>query len=125
MNIHLQTPTRLTVTDFEDDAFNISEDNSALYLSALSMWIAALARCTFAVLEHYGHRFDSDPSTVEISMDWDFLDNPTRFKTINMDIYWPTLDDKRIKPVQRAAQKCTIHNTIHDCVEINTSVRNI
>jgi len=123
MDIHLQAPTKLTVSDFEDEAFNIIEDNPALYLSALSMWIAALARCTFAVLEHYGHRFDADPSTVEITMDWDFLDNPTRFKTINMDIYWPTLEEKRIKPVQRVAEKCTIHNTIHDCVEIITQVR--
>ncbi len=123
MNIHLQKPTQFTISDFEDDEFNITEESPALYFSALTMWVAALARCTNAVLEVYGHRFDADPETIKITMNWEYAEKPTKFKNIVMDIHWPTLPEKRLKSVQRAAQHCTIHNTIHDCVEIETTVR--
>ncbi len=83
MKIHLKSPTRLTISEFEDDALNIVEENPALYFNALSMWVAALARCTFAVLEVYGHRFDADAGTVQITMDWDYAEQPTRFTAHN------------------------------------------
>jgi len=123
MDIHLQAPTRFTISDFEDEELNIREDSPALYFSALTMWVAALARCTYAVLEVYGHRFGADSRSVEIAMSWEYAENPTRFSKIEMDIYWPTLPEKRRRAVERAAQHCTIHNTIHDCVEVVTRVK--
>ncbi len=123
MNIHLQAPTRFTISDFEDEELNIQTDSPALYFSALTMWVAALARCTYAVLEVYGHRFGTDSQSVQITMEWEYAEQPTRFRKIVMDIHWPTLPEKRRRAVERAAQHCTIHNTIHDCVEIVTTVR--
>ncbi len=123
MNIHLQNQTQFTIDDMDDDAINITSDSPVLYFNALSMWVAGLSRCTFAVLAVYGDRFDADPDTIKMNMNWDFHSEPTRFRNIVMDIYWPSLPEKRLKAVRRVAHHCTIHNTINDCVEIETLVR--
>ena len=123
MNIHLVSPTELNINDMDDEAFNITSANPVLYFNALSMWVAALSRCTFSVLAVYGDRFDADPDTIDMTMRWDFLEDPTRFKNIDMDIYWPALPKSRLKAVQRVAHHCTIHNTINDCVAVATTVR--
>lgn len=123
MNIHLISPTELTIEDMDDEEFHVTSANPVLYFNALSMWVASLSRCTFSVLAVYGDRFDVDPDTIVMTMRWDFLEEPTRFKQIEMDIYWPALSPKRLKAVQRVAQHCTIHNTIHDCVDVATTVR--
>lgn len=123
MNIQLHSPTSLTISDFDDDVFNILTDKPVLSFTALSMWVAALARCTFSVLAVYGERFDADPDSIEITLNWDFVEGPTRFKSIQMDIHWPSLPENRLKAVQRVAAKCTIHNTLYGCVQVDTSVQ--
>ena len=67
---------------------------------------------------------DVEIENIVTNMTWDFASDPTRFDVINMDIYWPELPEKRVKSVERAAHKCTIHTTIKDCVEINVRVFN-
>ena len=67
---------------------------------------------------------DVEIENIVTKLTWSFSTDPTRFKVIDMDIYWPELPEKRLKSVERAAHKCTIHTTIHDCVEINIRVFN-
>lgn len=122
MNIHLHAPTSLTIADFDTDEFHITADNPALSFTALAMWVASLARCTFSVLAVYGERFDADPDSIEIKLDWTFAEQPTRFQSIQMQVFWPDLPENRLKAVQRVAGHCTIHNTIHDCVDVTTTV---
>ncbi|MCK5897309.1 MAG: OsmC family protein [Cocleimonas sp.] len=118
-----QQEIRLSRFDLVDE-FDIVLENKMMRLSALAMFVASLGRCTFAVLDHYALRMDVEIENILTKMTWEFSTEPTRFKVINMDIYWPELPDKRVKSVQRAAHKCTIHTTIHECVEINTRVFN-
>lgn len=124
MKIHIPAERHLQLSDFDADGFDITSANPALYLSALSMFVASLGRCTFAVLAVFGDRHDIDPDDISMEMRWEFAENPTRFSKIVMDIHWPGLPDKRLKVAQRMAQHCTIHNTIHECVEIVTEVDN-
>jgi len=118
-----QKEIRLSRFDLMDD-LEIVLENKMQRLSALAMFVTSLGRCTFAVLDHYALRMDVEIENIVTQMTWEFSTEPTKFKVINMDIYWPELPEKRLKSVQRAAHKCTIHTTIKDCVEINTRVFN-
>lgn len=123
MNIHFLDAHRFVVSDFDDDGFNISGEKPIFELTALATFVLSLARCTFAVLWVYGERSDADPDSIEMTMSWDFDHEPTRFRQIKMDIYWPSLPGKKLKVAQKMATHCTIHNTIHNCVDIVTAVR--
>jgi uncharacterized OsmC-like protein len=123
MNIHFEDAQRFVVSQLEDDAFNVSGEKPIFELTALATFVLSLARCTYAVLWVYGGRSDADPESIEMTMSWEFDHEPTRFKQIAMDIYWPTLAVKKQKVAQKMAAHCTIHNTIHNCVEMNTTLR--
>ncbi len=123
MNVHFEDAQRFVVSDLEDDAFNVSGEKPIFELTALAMFVLSLARCTYSVLWVYGGRTSSDPENIQMTMSWDFFHDPTRFKKISMDILWPSLPAKKLKAAQNMAAHCTIHNTIHDCVEMDTTVR--
>ena len=124
MNIHLVNQTELKLSRFNEDGFNISMNDESMRYSAIAMFVTSLARCTYAVLEHYATRMDITTENIVTNMTWDFIENPTRINQIGMAIYWPELPEKRIASVQRASHKCTISNTINDCVIIKTTVFN-
>lgn len=124
MQIKVLQQEKMLLSDLDSDRIDIKLDNQALYFGAISMFVASLGRCTFAVLSSYAIRLDLDTDNVTIALDWDYLNDPTRVNNINMQINWPELPDKRVKSVQRATHMCTIHNTIHDCVNIETEVTN-
>ena len=58
-----------------------------------------------------------------MTMSWNYHHDPTRFKQIEMDIYWPILPEKKQKIAQKMAAHCTIHNTIRNSVEVKTTLR--
>ncbi len=124
MKIQLSGDKQLEMSHFEEEGLDISSNNPALYFSALAMFVASLGRCTYATLAVYGDRQDIDPETIHMKLSWQFTENPTRYQKIIMDIFWEPLPDSRIKAAQRVARQCTIHNSIHDCVEIETRVFN-
>jgi uncharacterized OsmC-like protein len=110
--------------DFETEGMDISLESEAMYFSAMHMFVAALGRCTFAVLEDYSMRIDAETEDITIELSWEYASKPTRISHITMLIHWSELPDSRIKAVQRAAHLCTLHSTLHGCVEIETKVRN-
>lgn len=124
MKITVTAQQELELSAFDEDGIEIILENKMQKLSALAMFVASLGRCTFAVLDHYALRMDVPIENIVTKLEWDFLSDPTRFKTINMDIFWPEVPEKRITSVERASHKCAISNTIRDCVEINVRVFN-
>ncbi len=124
MIIQVLGKTELRLSRFDEEGFDIQLENKITRLSALAMFITALGRCTFAVLDHYALRMDVPIENIVTHLEWDYHSDPTRFKTINMEIYWPELPEKRVASVERASHKCAISNTIKDCVEVNVSVFN-
>ena len=124
MKITVLGQTELRLSSFDEDGIEIILENKMQKLSALAMFVASLGRCTFAVVDHYALRMDVPIENIVTHLKWDFLTEPTRFKTIDMDIYWPEVPEKRVASVERASHKCAISNTIKDCVEIKTTVLN-
>ncbi len=124
MQIHVVDQTRIEMAAFEEEGIEITQQSDALYFSAMHMFVAALGRCTFAVLEDYSMRIDAETQNVTIDLSWEYASKPTRISEIRMLIHWPELPESRIKAVQRAAHLCTLHSTLHGCVEIETIVTN-
>lgn len=124
MNIEVLGQTELRLSRFDIDELNISLANESLRYSAIAMFVTSLARCTFAVLDHYAMRMEITTENIITHLTWDFIEKPTRIDQINMKIIWPELPDNRITAVARASHKCTISTTVKDCIEINTSVFN-
>lgn len=122
MNIHIANATEVHLAHLGDEALIVSKENDAISYSAIAMWITALGRCTYAVLDHYALRLDLDSDEIKEVLTWGFSHEPTTIKTINLTITWPSLPENRRKAVERAAHKCTIHNTIKTCVAINVQV---
>lgn len=125
MHIKVQQQEHIILSQLDSDEIEIELENEAMYFGAISMFVASLGRCTFAVLSTYAIRLDLDTDKITVSLDWDYLNEPTRINNIRMKINWPELPEKRIKSVQRATHMCTIHTTIHECVAIETVVSNI
>jgi len=121
MKIEILGQTELRLSDWETDGIDIILGKQPRF-SALAMFVASLGRCTFAVIDHYALRMDVPIDNIVTHLEWDFDTEPTRFKTINMKIYWPEVPEKRLASVERASHKCAISNTIRDCVEIKTTV---
>ena len=124
MIIQVLGKTELRLSRFDEDGLVIQLENKMPRYSALAMFVTALARCTFAVLDHYALRMNVPIENIVTHLEWDYHSDPTRFKTINMDIYWPEVPEKRVASVERAAHKCAISNTIKDCVEVYVKVFN-
>ena len=122
MKVHLAGETEQYLSEFEEDGFDLTLENEALYYGAIAMFVTSLGKCTYAVLNSYAMRLDVIPDNIETQLNWDFEFDPTVISKIDMKINWPELPDSRKKAVARAAHKCTIHTTIKDCVEITVSV---
>ncbi len=120
MNIHVIQQEKILLTHFESDELDIKLENEALYFGAISMFVASLGRCTYAVLSSYAMRLDLPVENISMELVWEYSQNPTRVASIDMLIRWPELPEKRRKSVERASHLCTIHQTIHDCVDIQT-----
>ena len=124
MNIEVLGQTELRLSRFDKDEINMNSSNETLKFSAIAMFVASLARCTFAVLDHYATRLELSTENITTHLSWDFTDKPTRIKQINMTIIWPELPDNKLTSVERASYKCIVSTTIKDCIKINTSVIN-
>ena len=122
MNIQVLGETELRLSRFDLDELDVSIENNTGRYSAIAMFVTSIARCTFAVLDHYALRMDISTENIVTHLTWDFQQDPTRIKQISMKIFWPELPENRIASVERASHKCTLSTTIKDCVEINTTV---
>ena len=122
MKVHLAAETEQYISEFEEDGFELTLENEALYYGAIAMFVTSLGKCTYAVLNSYAMRLDITPDNITTQLNWDFDYDPTVISKIDMKITWPELPDSRKKAVARAAHKCTIHTTIKNCVDITVSV---
>lgn len=122
MRVLMHAETSLTLGDFAEPDFTVESESPATHFSALPMFATSLGLCTFAVVAEYAKRFDGQVDDLEIDVDWDYVDEPFRVGHIDLTIRWPSVPHERIEAVERAAKKCTIHNTLHHPPEIATQI---
>ncbi len=122
MQIRLYGEEDLFIDAFHEPGMNVNTEGDA-HFGALQMFATSLASCTYAVLASYGERIDVGADGLSMRITWRYVEKPFRVGEINMDIRWPGLPESRLDAAQRAAAMCTLHNTLKDCVEIETQVR--
>lgn len=123
MKIQMHDESDLTLSKFDEPDFEVDVDEGVhAHYSALQMFATSLGLCTASVVETYGERFDTSADDLSIRLAWSYAEEPYRVDDIEMTIDWPSLPESRQEAVRRAAEKCTIHNTLHDPPEVDTRI---
>ena len=125
MKIRMHDDADLTLAEFEAPEFEVEADPGAdAHYSAMQMFATSLGLCTASVLIEYGERFGAGPDGLEVRVRWSYAEEPYRIGEIEMDVAWPELPDNRLDAARRAAEQCTIHNTLLTPPGIVTRVSN-
>lgn len=123
MHIQMHGESDLTLSGVEAPGFEVEVDPEVhAHFSALPMFATSLGLCTASVLATYGEQLDVPLEDLRVRVSWTYAEDPYRVDDIDMAITWPSLPESRREAVRRAAEKCTIHNTLHDPPEIETRV---
>ena len=87
------------------------------------LFTASIGSCVGLYVARYLETAKLNPEGLSIDLDWEFAKDPSRISNIAMTIRVPNAElGARKKAVIAAANKCTIHQTLHNHPEIKISV---
>lgn len=93
--------------------------------SPFHMLASSLAYCTWSVMYSWATHTKQSADDLVIDVSWRFSDDePHRVSDITMTWDWPSLPEKKRRAVNRVAEMCTIHATLHRPPSITTRARN-
>ena len=81
MEIQVISQTELRLARFDSEELNVSLENDSDRYSAIAMFVTSIARCTFAVLDHYAMRMEVTTENIVMRLSWDFIQKPTRINS--------------------------------------------
>lgn len=82
--------------------------------SPFHMLASSLAYCTWSVMYSWATHSKQTADDLAIEVAWKFSDDePHRVSEMTMTWEWPSLPEKRRRAVNRVAEMCTIHATLH------------
>jgi uncharacterized OsmC-like protein len=82
--------------------------------SPFHMLASSLAYCTWSVMYAWASNSRQSADDLAIEVSWKFSeDEPHRVSEMLMTWEWPSLPEKRRRAVDRVAEMCTIHATLH------------
>ena len=123
MKILLHSEEDLTLSDLEAPGLHVEVDEGAhAHYSALQMFAVSLGLCTASVLMGYGKQLKVPADRLSVRIRWSLAEKPRRLDDIRMEIHWPELPESRLKAAERAAEHCTIHNTLSHPPRMTTTV---
>ena len=92
--------------------------------SPFHMLASSLAYCTFSVMYAWANNASLSADDIAIDVSWKFSDDePHRVSEMLMTWEWPSLPEKRRRAVDRVAEMCTIHATLHNPPTVVTRER--
>lgn len=94
-----------------------------VHFSPLHMLAASLASCTYAVLYAWGAQARLDTDALEIGVTWEYVEDPYRVGSFDMEIRWPGLSEARRAAALRVAEYCTVEQTLKQPPRIETRVQ--
>ena len=89
-------------------------------LSPFHLLAASLATCTYSVLHSYGGHAAIELDDLTIDVEWELGGDPFRVTAMEMTIDWPALPPGRKAAAERAAARCTVHQTLHAGLDVTT-----
>ncbi|HSP78804.1 MAG TPA: OsmC family protein [Myxococcaceae bacterium] len=113
MKVRLHSEEDLTLGDFDAPGLYVEVDEGVqAHYSALQMFAVSLGLCTASVLMAYGDMLQVPTQQLTVRLRWTVVEKPHRVEDIRMDIRWPELPESRLTAAERAAEQCTLHNTL-------------
>jgi uncharacterized OsmC-like protein len=93
-----------------------------LHFSPLHMLAASLATCTLSVLLSWAMSAGLESEDIEIGLTWNYVDDPYRVGSFNLNVRWPSLPAGRFDAARRVAQHCTVEHTLTIPPEISVGI---
>lgn len=90
----------------------VESTDPAVDFSPLHMLAASLATCTLAVLTNWAMQARHDLADLEVSIDWEYVEDPYRVGRYTLVLDWPTLPEDRRAAALRVARHCTVEHTL-------------
>jgi uncharacterized OsmC-like protein len=92
--------------------------------SPFHMLASSLAYCTWSVIYSWATHTKQSADDLVIEVSWKFSDDePHRVSDMDMTWHWPSLPEKKRRAVNRVAEMCTIHATLHRPPSVSTRER--
>jgi uncharacterized OsmC-like protein len=120
MNVIMHHSEDLELVQFTEGGLNIDTHDPEAHFSAMQMFATSMGLCTYSVLAGYAEQSDTPVDRLSIRLRWGYAEHPYRIDRIDMDIQWPELPPAKLEAAQRAATKCTLHNTLAQPPEVYT-----
>lgn len=91
-------------------------------MSPFHLLAAALATCTWSVLEGWAREAGLGTEALAIMVGWDLGGDPVRVSNLRMQVAWPGLPAGREAAARRVASHCTIHHTLELGTRVSTEI---
>ena len=101
----------------------VEADSPEQSYSPFHMLASGLATCVFSVLYSWAGNAGLSADDLAIEVGWEFVDDPYRVGSYEMELVWPSLPENRRAAAERAAHLCTVHKTFENPPAIHTRVR--
>ena len=92
----------------------------------LQMLAASLALCTASVIHSYAETAKLDVAGLAIEVRWEYVEDPYRVGRFDLTLHLPeSLPAARHRAIIRAADTCTVHQTLHHSAAFETKIETI
>jgi putative redox protein len=93
-------------------------------MSPTEILAGALGSCVAVFVAGLLQRRNIDLSTCSINVEWEMANNPRRMSDFYLTLRLPKgLSDSEKEAILKAANHCTVHNTLHNAPEIKISIK--
>jgi uncharacterized OsmC-like protein len=121
MKIILLSDDRIRL-DGEAGPLTIEAEDPHRSYSPFHMLASSLATCIYSVLHSWAENASIPTEDLAVEVGWDFVEDPYRVGTMEVELIWPSLPEPRRKAAERASHLCTVHNTLAHPPTITTTV---
>jgi len=112
---------KVKITLLSDDAIRLESMPGPMTIEAMSetqnysafhMLASGLASCTHSVLASWATHAGIEVDDLTVDVRWSFVDEPHRVGSMDVQLTWPSLPEKRMEAAKRVAKLCAIHATL-------------
>lgn len=92
-------------------------------MTPTALMIASLAMCVGVFVAYFAKRHDIALEGMQIEADYEMVENPRRVGEISVKVIMPEPVAPRYRvALQRAAENCVVHNTLHHPPEVTIAL---
>jgi len=121
MLLTILTPEHVRLDTAGDDGGMAIEGGD---FGPLQMLAASLALCTASVIVSYAEHAKLEVEGLALEVEWQYVDDPYRVGNYRITLHVPAaVPQNRHRAIIRAADTCTVHQTLHHAPAFETVVK--